>query len=133
MIELIRGAPPDTRDFLRFKFTKGSHPAQTVHVFGHRGDIPLTEFIYKSQDSIISNNRQWREVCNGNSASAASVFSIENLNVNALLALGVFIFALFALGLSFKWRAKKKRGVKLAGEETTLQVAEKNLDTVRFV
>ncbi|KAK0194677.1 histidine phosphatase superfamily [Armillaria mellea] len=57
----------------------------------------------------------------------------ENLNVNALLALGVFIFALFALGLSFKWRANKKRGVKLVGEETTLQAAEKNLGTVRFV
>ncbi|KAK0224145.1 histidine phosphatase superfamily [Armillaria fumosa] len=118
MIELIRGAPPDTRDFLRFKFMNGSHPAQTVHVFGHRGDIPLTEFIYKSQDSVISNNRQWREVCTGRSASS-SAFSTENLNVNALLALGVFIFALFALGLSFKWRANKKKGVKLAGEEVS--------------
>lgn len=132
MIELIRGAPPDTRDFLRFKFTNGSHPAQTVHVFGHRGDIPLTEFIYKTQDVVISNNRQWREVCTANSAST-SVFSTENLNVNALLALGVFIFALLALGFSYKWKANKKRGVKLAGEETTLQVAEKNLGTVRFV
>ncbi len=57
-------------------------------------------------------------VCTGRSASA-STFSTENLNVNTLLAMGVFIFALFALGLSFKWRANKKRGVKLAGEEVS--------------
>jgi lysosomal acid phosphatase len=49
-IELRRGAPPDSRDFLRFKFKNGTDSNfETRHVFGHNGDIPLTEFIYKSQ------------------------------------------------------------------------------------
>jgi lysosomal acid phosphatase len=49
-IELRRGPPPDSRDFLRFKFKNGTkEDFQTVHVFGHRADIPLTEFIYRTE------------------------------------------------------------------------------------
>jgi hypothetical protein len=49
-IELRRGLPPDTRDFLRFKFKNGTRENfETVHVFGHRADIPLTEFIYRTE------------------------------------------------------------------------------------
>jgi hypothetical protein len=49
-IELRRGPPPEDRDFLRFKFKNGTDgDFETRHVFGHRGDIPLTEFIYKIQ------------------------------------------------------------------------------------
>lgn len=48
MIELRRGSLPDNRDFLRFKFKNGTDgDFSTIHVFGHRGDIPLTEFIYR--------------------------------------------------------------------------------------
>ncbi|KAF7349840.1 hypothetical protein MVEN_01284500 [Mycena venus] len=49
-IELRRGAPPDTRDFLRFKFQNGTDDPDSwrvLHAFGHRGDIPLTEFVYR--------------------------------------------------------------------------------------
>lgn len=49
MIELRRGAPPDVRDFLRLRFTNGSAGLQTLHAFGHKGDIPLTEFIYRTE------------------------------------------------------------------------------------
>jgi hypothetical protein len=47
-IELRRGSLPDNRDFLRFKFKNGTDDDfNTIHVFGHNGDIPLTEFIYR--------------------------------------------------------------------------------------
>jgi lysosomal acid phosphatase len=47
-IELRRGSLPDNRDFLRFKFKNGTDDSfRTIHVFGHKGDIPLTEFIYR--------------------------------------------------------------------------------------
>jgi lysosomal acid phosphatase len=57
-IELRRGPPPEDRDFLRFKFKNGTNGEfETRHVFGHRGDIPLTEFIYKIQVRLhIPNN-----------------------------------------------------------------------------
>ncbi|KAJ7249140.1 histidine phosphatase superfamily [Mycena haematopus] len=82
-IELRRGAPPDTRDFLRFKFRNGTDDPDSwrvVHAFGHRADIPLTEFVYRievekinlptlfnanntHQGSAITSNKQWRQVC----------------------------------------------------------------------
>ena len=47
-IELRRGSLPDNRDFLRFKFKNGTEDDfRTLHVFGHKADIPLTEFIYR--------------------------------------------------------------------------------------
>ena len=47
-IELRRGAFPESREFLRFKFRNGTEePFRTIHVFDHREDIPLTEFIYR--------------------------------------------------------------------------------------
>ena len=47
-IELRRGSLPDNRDFVRFKFKNGTDDDfRTVHVFGHKADIPLTEFIYR--------------------------------------------------------------------------------------
>jgi len=55
-IELRRGSPPDVRDFLRIKFKNGTtSDFQDVHVFSHHADIPLTEFIYRAEVSIISN------------------------------------------------------------------------------
>ena len=48
MIELCRGAPPDTCDFCQFKSTNGSSmPFQTVQTFGHTDDIPLMVLIYR--------------------------------------------------------------------------------------
>ena len=48
VIELRRGSLPDNRDFLRFKFKNGTdEDFNNIHVFEHKGDIPLTEFIYR--------------------------------------------------------------------------------------
>ncbi|KAG5635326.1 hypothetical protein H0H81_011720 [Sphagnurus paluster] len=72
-IELRRGSPPDVRHFLRIKFKNGtSESFKDVHVFGHRSDIPLTEFIYRAEGSAITSNKQWAEVCNGNSATTTT-------------------------------------------------------------
>ncbi len=44
----LRRSPSDARDFLSFKFRNGSEEDfRPVHIFGHREDIPLTEFIYR--------------------------------------------------------------------------------------
>ena len=53
-IELRRGSLPDNRDFLRFKFKNGTDDDfNTIHVFGHNGDIPLTEFIYRVEVLVV--------------------------------------------------------------------------------
>ena len=53
-IELRRARAPDVRDFLRFKFKNGtSEDFETIHVFGHQEDIPLTEFIYRLEVCTI--------------------------------------------------------------------------------
>ena len=48
-IEIRAGPAPDQRDFVRVKFRNGTQTDdfETLNVFGHRGDIPLTEFIYR--------------------------------------------------------------------------------------
>ena len=48
-IEIRAGPAPDNRDFVRVKFKNGTqtNDFETLSVFGHRGDIPLTEFIYR--------------------------------------------------------------------------------------
>ena len=49
-IELRRGSPPDVRDFLRFRYKNGTTDSwHDIHVFGHRSDVPLTEFIYRAE------------------------------------------------------------------------------------
>ncbi|KAF8162285.1 histidine phosphatase superfamily [Mycena galopus ATCC 62051] len=65
-IELRRGAPPDSRDFLRFKFSNGTDDPnswRTVHAYGHGRDIPVTEFVYRIEGSAITSNKQWHQVC----------------------------------------------------------------------
>lgn len=50
--ELRRGPPPEDRDFLRIKFKNGTTDNfQTYHAFGHKTDIPVTEFIYRIEAS----------------------------------------------------------------------------------
>jgi len=66
IIELIKGPPPDTRDFIRMKFKNGTHDEdfQALNVFGHHGDIPLTEFIYRLENAVIDSPYEWSKVCN---------------------------------------------------------------------
>ena len=48
-IEIRAGPAPDNRDFVRIKFRNGTNTDnfETLTAFDHRGDIPLTEFIYR--------------------------------------------------------------------------------------
>ena len=48
-IEIRAGPAPDNRDFVRVKFRNGTQTDdfETLNVFGHKNDIPLTEFIYR--------------------------------------------------------------------------------------
>jgi hypothetical protein len=70
VIELRRGSLPDNRDFLRFKFKNGTHDDfRTIHVFGHNGDIPLTEFIYRVENAAIGSNTEWMKACGASSVS----------------------------------------------------------------
>ena len=53
-IEIRTGPAPEDRDFVRVKFRNGTatDDFETFNVFGHRGDIPLTEFIYRLEVSF---------------------------------------------------------------------------------
>ncbi|KAL1740625.1 histidine phosphatase superfamily [Schizophyllum fasciatum] len=66
-VELRRGAPPDVRDFLRFRFTNGSAGFRDVRPYGHGADIPLTEFVYRAENAAITNNKEWMQVCGAKS------------------------------------------------------------------
>jgi lysosomal acid phosphatase len=62
-IELRAGPPPDARDFLRFKFKNGTGGFETVHVLGHKEDIPVTEFMFRIEDAAITSNKEWAQAC----------------------------------------------------------------------
>ncbi|KAF9645921.1 phosphoglycerate mutase-like protein [Thelephora ganbajun] len=67
-IEIRAGPAPDQRDFVRVKFRNGTNTDdfETLSVFGHRGDIPLTEFIYRLENSVIDSPYDWGKVCGNN-------------------------------------------------------------------
>jgi len=48
-IEIRAGPASDNRDFVRVKFRNSTQTDnfETLNVFGHKNDIPLTEFIYR--------------------------------------------------------------------------------------
>ncbi|EMD32887.1 hypothetical protein CERSUDRAFT_57604 [Gelatoporia subvermispora B] len=123
-IELRRAAPPDARDFLRFKFRNGTDGAfHTLHVFNHHEDIPLTEFIYRLENSVIQSNGEWAEACGVSSAwalpEAASITS-GNRTVDAVC--GASLAFLLVLLAWFVTKAiqrvfMRKNYVRLQGEE----------------
>lgn len=101
-IELRRGPDADSRDYLRVKFKNGTADSdfQTLHVFGHKGDIPLSEFIYRTQNYQIKNNREWASACGrGNFNIAGASTTSVNATCGAIAAmfvlLGLFVFARF--------------------------------------
>ncbi|KAJ7049223.1 histidine phosphatase superfamily [Mycena amicta] len=113
-IELRRGLPPDTRDFLRFKFRNGTADAdgwRTVHAFGHRADIPLTEFIYRAEGSAITSNKQWAQVCGVSTSTSASAQTFAQTSMQ--FALGAMLFFVLSLLLAvFVKKVKAKRSAK---------------------
>ena len=63
----LRRSPPDSREFLRFKWRNGTNEDfRTVHVFGHKEDIALTEFIYRLEVNF--------ETCLTTSATYLTIF-----------------------------------------------------------
>ncbi|TFK80470.1 phosphoglycerate mutase-like protein [Polyporus arcularius HHB13444] len=126
-IELRRAPPPDARDFLRFKFRNGTNEEfRTIHVFKHREDIPLTEFIYRLENSVINSNREWAQVCSTSSVDAAREVlglpesattgnALADVTIGVSLALMVLLFTFFVGKV-----VRRKRAVRLAGPEESL-------------
>ncbi|KAI0753568.1 phosphoglycerate mutase-like protein [Daedaleopsis nitida] len=126
-IELRRAPPPDARDFLRFKFRNGtSEDFRTIHVFKHREDIPLTEFIYRLENSVINSNREWAQACSVSSASTAAAVlglpegattgsTVADASIGVFLALVTMLFVFFAARV-----VRRRRAVRLAGPEDNL-------------
>ena len=123
-IELRRAPPPDARDFLRFKFRNGTtEDFRTIHVFKHREDIPLTEFIYRLENSVINSNREWAQACSVSSVDAAREMlglpeSATTGSAVADASIGVFL-ALIMMLLMFVTAkvVRRRRAVRLAGPE----------------
>ncbi|KAJ7590398.1 histidine phosphatase superfamily [Mycena floridula] len=114
-IELRRGSPPDLRDFLRFQFKNGtSGDFEPVHVFGNKADIPLTEFIYRSEGSAIGSNKEWAAVCGGK--SAAGIFETTKTQVTFTTAFAIVMMLGFFI-VSHLVKRSRSRKVKLEGPE----------------
>jgi len=137
VIELRRAAPPAHRDYLRFKFKNGTSGFETLHAFGHHGDIPLTEFIYRTENYVIGNNRDWENACNSQYTLSGTLdksttslgrigTAFDNAGVNFqsvgtgvvafFLLFGLFIFSKFVR----RYRATHAEGrLRLPGQEYT--------------
>jgi len=120
VIELRRGAPPEDRDFLRFKFKNGTKGFETLHAFGHKADIPLTEFIYKTENYMISSNREWENACSSSFSVADTFSSATNAQfagtgiVAIFMLLGLFMLTKFVK----RSRARAAEGrLRLPGQE----------------
>ncbi|CAK5284958.1 unnamed protein product [Mycena citricolor] len=66
VIELRRGPPPESLDFVRFRWRNGTEDEdgwRTLRAFGHKRDVPLYEFIYRASIPAISNHKRWARAC----------------------------------------------------------------------
>ncbi|KAL0572460.1 hypothetical protein V5O48_009500 [Marasmius crinis-equi] len=109
-IELRKTLPPDVRPMIRLRFKNGTQGEwETLHAYGHRGDIPLTEFFYRAKGGAISNNRQWAQVCGARSGGQlAHTSQTKHFGLFAFL---FFVLAWFGLYLlRRKSRSKKDVG-----------------------
>jgi len=132
-IELRRGAPPESREFLRFKFKNGTDGAfETFTVFNHHEDIPLTEFIYRIENSVITSNSDWARACSINDVApvesswfglptiGTSESGANNRFIDATLGMAfIFVLMLVAWFGSFAVKRYKKRRdyIRLPEEE----------------
>ncbi|KAJ7655890.1 histidine phosphatase superfamily [Mycena rosella] len=127
-IELRRGAPPDLRDFLRFKFKNGTADPEDwrlLHVFGHSADIPLTEFIYRAEGAAITSNKQWAQVCGVKPEFSTTVKEVASKSSVQFAVGSMLFFALFIIaGLLVRVRrARARQYVQLPAEDVeTVQV-----------
>ncbi|KAL4262408.1 Histidine phosphatase superfamily protein [Pleurotus pulmonarius] len=129
-IELRRGPPPESRDFIRLKFKNGTAGAwEVLHVFGHHADIPVTEFIYRAENAAITSNKEWRQVCSGKSVGlleAATGNTIQSAFTGAFAF--VLLLGLFAVSKMIKNSRAKARASRVrleGGENVPVVVVEK--------
>ncbi|KAK7050242.1 histidine phosphatase superfamily [Favolaschia claudopus] len=135
-IELRRGGPPDSRDFLRFKFQNGTKEEwKLVHPFGEKSDIALTEFIYRAEGSAITSNKQWAQVCGASSSEASfpSVFPTrETIGRSTIqIAIGSMLFFLMFVLAAFvgrRLRQRKNKYVRLPADEEDAETLEVRTD-----
>ncbi|KAK1236297.1 hypothetical protein PQX77_000458 [Marasmius sp. AFHP31] len=127
IIELRRGNPPDLRDFLRFRFKNGTQSDfKTLYVYGHRSDIALTEFIYKSKNGVIASNKQWAEACGRRRLLGIEMLEgTQESNWFTVAFAAVSLFGLFIFSKLVKkvhQKVKDARRVRLEGREVKLSV-----------
>ncbi|KAG2357508.1 histidine phosphatase superfamily [Suillus spraguei] len=118
--ELRRGPPPEDRDFIRIKFKNGTNgPFETYHAFGHKYDIPATEFIYRIESYAITSQKQWAAACN-------SGLQDEWLHIGSQNAVSSTVFAIlatvFLLGMFFLFKFVKSARAK--AQNTCMRLAD---------
>ncbi|TFK50783.1 phosphoglycerate mutase-like protein [Heliocybe sulcata] len=130
-IELRGGDEGDPRDFLRFKFKNGTDDEafRVLNVFGHNGDIPLTEFIYRTENYVIDSNRQWDRVCSGSPNEVAStsgwvpdITKTNSATLNVLTAAMIavlMVFGMFSFGKFVARKSKRRSYVRLEESEVS--------------
>ncbi|KAI0002254.1 phosphoglycerate mutase-like protein [Russula compacta] len=146
-IELRRGSLPDNRDFLRFKFKNGTDDDfRTIHVFGHRADIPLTEFIYRVEGAAIGSNTEWMKACGASKLSNPTPWGmpaiplLEGRSTQHPFATGMygalfaalFMLAVLAVSKFFKRSRRGRIALRTSGEEGTLALPTTEKCPVRY-
>ncbi|KAJ8074426.1 hypothetical protein PM082_015327 [Marasmius tenuissimus] len=118
-IELRKTLPPDVRPMIRLRFKNGTQADwEPLHAYGHRGDIPLTEFIYRAKGGAISNNRQWAQVC-GVPEGRKPIHTYATGPTSGLCAFVLFALVWLSVRL-IKRRSASKR------QESSTAMKEKN-------
>lgn len=118
--EIRRGPPPEDRDFLRIKFKNGTNDNfQTYHAFGHKADIPVTEFIYRIENYAITSQKQWAATCSvGYHDPYLHIGSQQGANSTVFAACAAILFVgIFALAKYIKRSRARKQYIHLADDE----------------
>jgi lysosomal acid phosphatase len=127
--EIRRGPPPEDRDFLRIKFKNGTNDNfQTYHAFGHKADVPVTEFIYRIENYAITSQKQWAAACSvGYNDPYLHIGSQQGASSTVFAACAAILFVgIFALAKYIKRSRARKQYIHLADDEAhvaTQQVA----------
>lgn len=88
-------------------------------------DIPLTEFIYRTEDAAITSNKQWAKVCGASSVASSGFldaaqstlpFSALTGAIALFCMLGAFLTTVFVK----RSRAKRAAALRLEGEDGRL-------------
>ncbi|KAF9267583.1 phosphoglycerate mutase-like protein [Marasmius fiardii PR-910] len=108
-IELRKRDHDDHDDLaLRLKFKNGTQAQwQTLHVFGHRGDVPLREFLHRTRGPVISNIREWAQVCSVNDHEKGLDAYVTSHPIEFC---AIFALLLFCVVWFVKQRSLRKKG-----------------------